>query len=177
MSEKDKKEEKEEVGAYKRLEGKWWENEDWIIPDYDDDEAEDKEPTAYKLIHDFVINKVVPNNKCVELSGRYVSRVITIEVSHPDSKDGRCQYARIMLSPTDIADGVPDAEPDLVVHIDYYDLARALQGDLDLMYPLLTGRGFLLGNITAAIDLKDIIDAANGVPVTPRPDCWPLGHP
>ncbi|MBD3227502.1 MAG: hypothetical protein GF329_04865 [Candidatus Lokiarchaeota archaeon] len=163
---------------YKKLEDDWWNKEDWIIPEYDEDgeEFEDKEPRVYQLIHDFVINKVIPSPKCVELSGRYVSRVITMEVEHPD-RPGENEYARILLSPTDIADGVPDAEPDLVIHIDYYDLVRALRGELNLMAPLMAGRGYLLGNITAAIDLQDMMDAANGKEVVERPDCWPRGHP
>ena len=157
--------------GYLKLEGKWWQNEEWIalLEDFD------KEPTLYEVIHNFIINKVVPCSKCVEISGRFVSRIITVKGKHPDKEE--YEYARIMLSPTDVAEGVPDAESDLIAEFDYYDLVRILRGEIGFMLPLFQGRGHLLGNITCAIDLRDIIDAANGKEVVDRPNCWPRGHP
>ena len=45
------------------------------------------------------------------------------------------------------------------------------------MTPLWSGGGWILGNMTAALDLRDIMDAANGKSVQSRPKIWPLGSP
>ena len=89
------------------------------------------------------------------------------------------EYVRIMISPTDIAPGTPDAEADLLVNINYYDLMRVLSGEpnFDIMTPLWGGAGQLIGNVTAGLDLKDILDAAVEKKRVPRPSIWPLGNP
>ena len=74
-------------------------------------------------------------------------------------------------------EGRPDVEPDLVIHIKYYDLVRALKGELDIMAPLFSGHGWLLGNIVTGYDLKDLMDIANGRELIPRAKAWPIGHP
>lgn len=158
---------------YKELPNKWWMEQDWMY--FDSDEEETQEPGVYKVLHDFIINKVIPCAKCVELSGRFVPRVITLEVIHPKKEEP--EYARIILSPTDVAPGIPNVEPDLYIHIRYYDFVRSLMGVIDIMQPLFEGHGWILGNTTASIDLKDLLDAANGKEVVERPKCWPVGHP
>jgi hypothetical protein len=165
MSEEEKK-----GYEYKEMEGQWWFEKDWIFPP----EEENQEPSTYQLIHDFIINKVIPNAHCVELSSHFLPRIIVIEAEHP--KRG-FEYARIILSPTDVREGRPDVEPDLVVHIKYYDFVRVLDGELDIMSPLFQGQGWLLGNIVTGFDLKDLLDVANGYELMPRAKAWPIGHP
>jgi len=154
---------------YKEPTGNWWEELDWIFPP-----EEDREPTCYELVQSFIINKVVPSAKCVELSGRFLPRVITIEAEHPIRGN---EYARIIISPVDVADGAPTVEPDLLIHIRYYDLLRVLDGDMDIMKPLFSGEGWLIGNTTTGFDLKDLVDVANGKELVKRPKAWPIGHP
>ena len=165
MSEKN-----DDVYEYIELEGQWWFEEDWIFPP----EEPDQEPSMYQLIHDFIINKVVPNARCVELSSHFLPRTIVIEAEHSKRET---QYARIILSPTDVREGRPYVEPDLIVHIKYYDLVRVLRGDLDIMHPLFLGHGWLMGNIVTGFDLNDLLEVANGHELTPRPGSWPIGHP
>ncbi|MHA1297892.1 MAG: hypothetical protein ACTSO9_00445 [Candidatus Helarchaeota archaeon] len=154
---------------YIEPEGNWWEEREWIFPP-----EEDREPSCFELVYSFIINKVVPCAKCVELSGRFLPRTITIEAEHP--KRGN-EYARIIISPVDVAEGAPVKEPDLIIHIKYYDLLRVLEGDLDIMKPLFNGQGWLIGNTTTGFDLKDLVDVANGKQLVPRPKAWPIGHP
>jgi len=154
---------------YKELEGQWWLEKDWIFPPEDD-----REPSTYQLIHDFIINKVVPKSECVELSSHFLPRIIVIEAEHP--RRG-IEYARIILSPTDVREGRPDVEPDLIIHIKYYDFVRVLDGELDIMCPLFQGQGWLIGNIVTGFDMKDLMDVANGHELIPRAKAWPIGHP
>ncbi|MHA1267169.1 MAG: hypothetical protein ACTSRS_18155 [Candidatus Helarchaeota archaeon] len=160
-----------EVGyEYKELPEGWWHKADFLMP-------HDEEPTAFEALQDFMVNKIVPSPTAVELAGNFVSRVILLEVEHP--KKDTYEYVRIMISPTDIAPGTPDAEADLIVHINYYDLMRVLCGEpnFDIMTPLWAGAGYLIGNVTAGLDLKDILDAAVEKERVPRPSIWPLGNP
>ncbi|MFX0132576.1 MAG: hypothetical protein ACFFDN_02900 [Candidatus Hodarchaeota archaeon] len=159
-----------EIGyEYKELEENWWKNKDWLFP-------REEEPTAFEAMHDFMINRIVPNPKAVEIAGYFVPRIILLEVLHPKRKP---EFIRIMLSPTDIAPGVPDAESDLIIKIQYYDLMRVLDAEegFDVMTPLWGGNGFLIGNVTAGLDLKDLLDAANNRPHISRPRIWPMGNP
>ena len=68
-------------------------------------------------------------------------------------------------------------EPDLIIHIRYYDFLRVLDGELDIMKPLFSGNGWLIGNTTTGFDLKDLVDVANGKQLVERPKAWPIGHP
>ena len=147
-------EENDEGYKYVEMEGEWWLEKEWIFPPEDG-----QEPSAYQLIQNFIINKVIPSAQCVELSSRFLPRTIVIEAEHPTRGN---EYARIILSPTDVREGRPDVEPDLIIHIKYYDLVRALNGDLDIMDPLFQGEGWLIGNIVTGYDLKDLMDIANG---------------
>ena len=162
-------EENDEGYKYVEMEGEWWLEKEWIFPPEDG-----KEPSAYQLIQNFIINKVIPSAQCVELSSRFLPRTIVIEAEHPTRGN---EYARIILSPTDVREGRPDVEPDLIIHIKYYDLVRALNGDLDIMDPLFQGEGWLIGNIVTGYDLKDLMDIANGRELVDRAKAWPIGHP
>ena len=161
---------KEKGYEYKELPDKWWLDADFLLP-------RQEEPTVFEALHDFMVNKIVSSPNAVELAGNFVSRIILLEVKHP--KKDEFEYVRIMISPTDIAPGTPDAEADLFVHINYYDLMRVLSGDpnFDIMTPLWAGAGHLIGNVTAGLDLKDILDAAVEKERVPRPSIWPLGNP
>jgi hypothetical protein len=121
-----------------------------------------------------MVSNIVGNPKAVEIAGFFVPRVILLEIDHPKRET---EYVRIMISPTDIAPGIPDAEPDLIIHFRYYDFIRTMLGELDIMTPLWSGGGWILGNMTAALDLRDIMDAANEREVQKRPKIWPLGSP
>lgn len=160
-----------EIGyQYKELPDGWWQSADFLMP-------RESEPSAFEALHDFMVNKVVPSPLAVELAGHFVSRVILLEVEYPQREE--YEYVRIMISPTDIAPGIPEAEADLIVHINYYDLMRVLSGepDFDIMTPLWAGAGTLIGNVTAGLDLKDILDAAVEKEKVPRPQIWPRGNP
>ncbi|NVM53355.1 MAG: hypothetical protein HWN66_06590 [Candidatus Helarchaeota archaeon] len=155
---------------YKELPDGWWLETNFLLP-------REKEPTAFEALQDFMINKIVPSPTAVELAGHFVSRIVLLEVEHP--KKDEYEYVRIMISPTDIAPGTPNAEADLLVHTNYYDLIRVLKGEpnFDIMTPLWAGAGYIIGNVTAGLDLKDIIDAAVEKERVPRPSIWPLGNP
>ena len=160
-----------EIGyEYKELPDGWWEDADFLMP-------RESEPSAFEALHDFMVNKIVPSPTAVELAGHFVSRIILLEVKHPKKEE--IEYVRIMISPTDIAPGTPEAEADLRVRINYYDLMRVLNGEanFDIMTPLWAGAGELIGNVTAGLDLKDILDAAVEKERVPRPAIWPLGNP
>jgi len=153
---------------YRELADQWWKEVDFILP------GRTEEPTIFEIFHDMMVSNIVGNPKAVEVAGYFVPRVILLEIEHPRRET---EYVRIMISPTDIAPGIPDAEPDLIIHFRYYDFIRTLLGEIDIMAPLWSGGGWIIGNMTAALDLRDIMDAANGKEVQQRPKIWPLGSP
>ncbi|MFX1452914.1 MAG: hypothetical protein ACFFCM_18910 [Promethearchaeota archaeon] len=153
---------------YRELADQWWKDVDFILP------GREEEPTVFEIFHDMMVSNIVGNPKAVEIAGYFVPRVILLEIDHPKRET---EYVRIMISPTDIAPGIPDAEPDLIIHFRYYDFIRVLLGDVDIMTPLWSGGGWILGNMTAALDLRDVMDAANEREVQKRPKIWPLGSP
>ena len=157
-----------ETYTYRELADGWWKDVDFILP------GRDIEPTVFEIFHDMMVSNIVGNPKAVEIAGFFVPRVILLEIDHPKRET---EYVRIMISPTDIAPGIPDAEPDLIIHFRYYDFIRTLLGEIDIMTPLWSGGGWILGNMTAALDLRDIMDAANEREVQKRPKIWPLGSP
>ncbi|NVM01330.1 MAG: hypothetical protein HWN67_03280 [Candidatus Helarchaeota archaeon] len=157
-----------ETYTYRELADGWWKNVDFILP------GREIEPTVFEIFHDMMVSNIVGNPKAVEIAGFFVPRVILLEIDHPRRET---EYVRIMISPTDIAPGIPDAEPDLIIHFRYYDFIRTILGEIDIMTPLWSGGGWILGNMTAALDLRDIMDAANEREVQKRPKIWPLGSP
>ena len=143
--------------SYKRLKTEWWKEEDWILPPY----KNDIEPSIFKIIKDFVENKIIQNNKCLKQSKKNKLQVITFEVEHPDEDEYIFQYTHILLNPIQVRDGVPDSTPDVILHIDYYDLIRILKGEIDLINILMVKRGYLIGDVSPISNFKDIIDISN----------------
>ena len=154
---------------YKELSDGWWHELDWILP------GRDKEPSIFELFHDMMIGSIVGNPISLEIASKMVPRIILIEIEHP--KKSEVEYVRIMINPTDIKPGIPDTEPDLIIHMKYYDFVRIIQGELDMMAPIWSGNGWILGNLTCGLDLRDLLDASTGREVNPRPNMWPLGSP
>jgi hypothetical protein len=141
-----------------------------------------REPTAYELLHDFIVGKTMTSPLAISIGSTPPSRLILFEVKHPTRG---VEYARIFLNPTDVMEGYAEEEPDVVVRIGYYDLVAVLCGELPPFNPLYEGRVEIIGNTVAAIDLLcDVLEATNGreappgspTPI-PRPVMWPLGHP
>ncbi len=163
--------EEEHYKATEPLPDQWWIDEDWIS-------LKDKEPTPYVLLFDFIINKVTASPECIITSSNFPPRSIIFETTHPVRG---VEYARLRISPTSVVEGAPEPgsniEVDLILKMDYYDLAKMLIGTESVMAPIADGRTVLIGNLTAGIDLKDIVDLANGRPKEGRAMMWPDGHP
>jgi putative sterol carrier protein len=165
----DEKEVKSDIEyEYKEMPDGWWQELDWILP------GRDKEPTVYELFHDMMIGSIVGNPISLEVASKMVPRIILIEIEHPKRE---IEYIRVMINPTDIKPGIPDTEPDLIIHMQYYDFVRILTGDLDMMAPIWAGNGWIIGNLTCGLDLRDLLDASTRNDVNPRPNMWPLGSP
>ena len=165
----DEKEVKSEIDyEYKEMPDEWWQELDWILP------GRDKEPTVYELFHDMMIGSIVGNPIALEVASKMVPRIILIGIEHPKRE---IEYIRVMINPTDIKPGIPDTEPDLIIHMQYYDFVRILTGDLDMMAPIWAGNGWIIGNLTCGLDLRDLLDASTRNDVNPRPNMWPLGSP
>ncbi len=154
--------------AYKELPDGWWHELDWILS------GRVQEPTVYELFHDMMIGSIVGNPISLEIASKIVPRIILIEIEHPKRE---VEYVRIMINPTDIKPGIPDTEPDLIIHMQYYDYVRVIMGELDMMAPIWAGNGWILGNLTCGLDLRDLLDASTKGEVNPRPQMWPIGSP
>jgi len=159
---------KEEIYEYKELPAGWWHEIDWILP------GREQEPTVFELFHDMMIGSIVGNPTSLEVASKMVSRIILIEIEHP-RRD--IEYVRVMINPTDIKQGIPNTEPDLIIHMQYYDYIRVIMGQLDMMAPIWAGNGWIIGNMTCGLDLRDLLDASNKGEVSPRPAMWPVGSP
>jgi len=153
---------------YKELPEGWWHELDWILP------GRDEEPTVFELFHDMMIGSIVGNPIALEIASKIVPRIILIEIEHPKRE---IEYVRLMINPTDIKPGVPDTEPDLIIHMKYYDFVRIIMGELDMMSPVWAGNGWILGNLTCGLDMRDLLDASSRGEVNPRPQMWPIGSP
>jgi hypothetical protein len=166
----------EPKACQERPEGWWRESpkSEWIVD-------RGREPTAYELLHDFIIGKTFLASQAVTIASTPPSRLILFEIKHPVRG---MEFARLFMSPTDVMDGASDEEPDLVVRMDYYEFAAILCGEVPLLNGVYEGRCQVIGNITAGLDLYDITEATHGrtpapdnqTPI-PRPKMWPLGHP
>ena len=154
--------------AYKELPDGWWHEIDWILP------GREQEPTIFELFHDMMIGSIVGNPISLEIASKIVPRIILIEVEHPKRE---IEYVRLMINPTDIKPGIPDTEPDLIIHMKYYDFVRIIMGEIDMMAPVWAGNGWILGNLTCGLDMRDLLDASSRGEVNPRPQMWPIGSP
>jgi putative sterol carrier protein len=153
---------------YKELAAGWWHELDWILP------GREKEPNIYELFHDMMIGSIVGNPVSLEIASKMVPRIILIEIEHPQRE---IEYVRVMINPTDLKPGIPDTEPDLIIHMLYYDFVRILTGEIDMMAPIWAGNGWILGNLTCGLDLRDLLAASTDKDVQRRPAMWPLGSP
>ncbi len=154
--------------AYKELPEGWWHELDWILP------GRDQEPTVFELFHDMMIGSIVGNPISLEIASKIVPRIILIEIEHPKRE---IEYVRLMINPTDLKPGIPDTEPDLIIHMKYYDFVRIIMGELDMMAPVWAGNGWILGNLTCGLDMRDLLDASSHGEINPRPQMWPIGSP
>ena len=86
-----------------------------------------------------------------------------------------------MISPTSVTPEVPDTEPDLIIRISFYDIAKFLLGKASFSESFFLGRGELYGNALALIDIADILEVAQGKEINrakeERPKIWPVGFP
>jgi putative sterol carrier protein len=153
---------------YKELPDGWWHELDWILP------GREKEPTLYELFHDMMIGSIVGNPMSLEIASKMVPRIILIEIEHPERE---VEYVRVMINPTDLKPGIPDTEPDLIIHMLYYDFVRILIGEIDMMAPIWAGNGWIIGNLTCGLDLRDLLAASTDKDAQKRPAMWPLGSP
>ena len=172
MSEEEKAVDKEGKSTveyeYKTLPEGWWHELDWILP------GREKEPTLYELFHDMMIGSIVGNPTSLEIASKMVPRIILIEIEHPERE---IEYVRLMINPTDLKPGIPDTEPDLIIHMLYYDFVRILIGEIDMMAPIWAGNGWIIGNLTCGLDLRDLLAASTDKDAQKRPAMWPLGSP
>ena len=153
---------------YKELPDGWWYEIDWVLP------GREKEPSIFELFHDMMIGSIVGNPIALEIASKIVPRIILIEIEHPKRE---IEYVRLMINPTDIKPGIPDTEPDIIIHMKYYDFVRIIMGELDMMSPVWAGNGWILGNLTCGLDMRDLLDASSRGEVHPRPQMWPIGSP
>ena len=68
-------------------------------------------------------------------------------------------------------------KPDLIIHMLYYDFVRILIGEIDMMAPIWAGNGWIIGNLTCGLDLRDLLAASTDKDAQKRPAMWPLGSP
>ncbi len=132
-----------------------------------------REPTTYELFLDFIIGKAMKSPRAMELASLPPSRLIHYEIEHP--KRG-IEHVRLFMNPTDVLEGPPEEEPDLIIHMDYYSFLAVLSGEISSFVAIYEGRGWVLGNTTAGLDQFDIQEAVAGREVV-RPKCWSRGHP
>lgn len=147
----------------------WWREppfSDWVTD-------RGREPTTYELFLDFIIGRSMKSAKAMELASLPPSRLIHYEIEHPKRE---LEHVRLFMNPTDVLEGPPEEEPDLIIHMDYYCFASVLAGEISSFVAIYEGRAWVLGNTTAGIDQFDVMEAVAGREVE-RPKCWPRGHP
>ncbi|MHA1265493.1 MAG: hypothetical protein ACTSRS_09685 [Candidatus Helarchaeota archaeon] len=152
--------------------GEWWKGIDWI-------KDHGGEPAGIMLFIDYMLDKAIITPDAVKVASLIPHRLILLEIVHPTR--GK-EHLSFMISPTSVNPGVPDAEPDLTISINYYDLARFLMDkETDFTMPFWLGRARIYGNLTVLVDLADILEVAKGKKIEKakedRPFIWPIGHP
>jgi hypothetical protein len=171
-NEKKPVQEKEKEWWEEEFKGKWWEGVDWI-------KSHDTEPSGIMLFIDYMLDKAIITPEAVKIASLIPHRLILLEIVHPTRGTEQLSF---MVSPTSVNPGVPDAEPDLVLSFNYYDLARfLLDKESDFTMPFWLGRARIYGNLTTLVDLADILEVAKGKKIDrakeDRPFIWPVGHP
>ncbi|MHA1130429.1 MAG: hypothetical protein ACTSQI_04615 [Candidatus Helarchaeota archaeon] len=168
-SKQDLEQKQEDDYEYQELPHGWWKELDWILP------GREEEPSVFELFHDMMIGTMIGDPISLEVAQKIVHRLILLEIENP--KTDEVEYVRIMINPTDLKPGIPDTEPDLIIHMKYYDFVRVLMGKVDMMAPVWAGNGWIVGNMTCGLDLRDLLDASSKGEVAPRPAMWPIGSP
>ena len=133
-----------------------------------------REPTTYELYLDYILGRVMASPRALEIASTPPTRLIQYEIVHP--KRG-VEYVRLHMNPTDVMEGPAEEEPDIIIRMGYYDLLAIFAGEITVFNAIYEGRAEQIGNVTAGLDQFDISEATNGREPTPRPRCWPRGHP
>ncbi len=152
--------------------GEWWKGIDWI-------KDHGGEPAGIMLFIDYMLDKAIITPEAVKVASLIPHRLILLEIVHPTK--GK-EHLSFMISPTSVNPGIPDAEPDILLSFNYYDLARFLMDkENDFTMPFWLGRARIYGNLTVLADLADILEVAKGKTIDrakeERPLIWPVGHP
>ncbi|MHA1376957.1 MAG: hypothetical protein ACTSRG_01120 [Candidatus Helarchaeota archaeon] len=152
---------------------KWWHQIPWIR------QKTDSEPSGLMLFIDYMLDQAIITPEAVKIASLIPHRLILIEMVHPKKKV--IERLSFMISPTSVTPEVPDTEPDLIIRISYYDIAKFLLGKASFSESFFLGRGELYGNALALIDIADILEVAQGKEIEKakesRPKIWPVGFP
>ena len=152
---------------------KWWHQIPWIR------QKTDTEPAGVMLFVDYMLDQAIITPEAVKIASLIPHRLILIEMVHPKKKT--IERLSFMISPTSVTPEIPDAEPDLIIRVSYYDIARFLLGKATFSESFFVGRGELYGNALALIDIADILEVAQGKEIQQakeqRPSIWPVGFP
>lgn len=152
---------------------KWWHQIPWIR------QKTETEPGGLTLFIDYMLDQAIITPEAVKIASLIPHRLVLIEIVHPKKK--MIERLSFMISPTSVTPEVPDTEPDLVIRMSYYDIAKFLMGKASFSESFFLGRGELYGNVLALIDIADILEVAQGKPIIEareaRPRIWPVGFP
>ena len=152
---------------------KWWFGIPWIR------QKTETEPSGLMLFIDYMLDQAIITPEAVKIASLIPHRLILIEIIHPKKKT--IERLSFMISPTSVTPEVPDTEPDLIIRISFYDIAKFLLGKASFSESFFLGRGELYGNALALIDIADILEVAQGKEINrakeERPKIWPVGFP
>jgi hypothetical protein len=176
MTEEEKKEEIVEIKQEwyeEEFPDKWWFEIPWIR------QKTESEPSGLILFVDYMLDQAIITPEAVKIASLIPHRLILIEMVHPKKKI--IERLSFMISPTSVTPEVPDTEPDLIIRISFYDIAKFLLGKASFSESFFLGRGELYGNPLALIDIADILEVAQGKEIEKakeaRPNFWPVGFP
>lgn len=152
---------------------KWWYEISWIR------QKTETEPSGLMLFVDYMLDQAIITPEAVKIASLIPHRLVLIEIVHPKKK--MIERLSFMISPTSVTPDIPDTEPDLIIRISYYDIAKFLLGKASFSESFFLGRGELFGNLLALIDIADILEVAQGKKIEQakeqRPRIWPVGFP
>ncbi|MBD3230735.1 MAG: hypothetical protein GF329_21330 [Candidatus Lokiarchaeota archaeon] len=170
--EKYDKQSEDEVWWKEEFEEGWWKDISWIHP-------QDTEPSGVSLFIDYMLDKAIITPEAVKIASWIPHRLILLEIQHPLKGTERLSF---MISPTSVTPGIPDTTPDVIITYNYYDLAKFLIGrEKDFTLSFWAGHSRVYGNLTALLDLADILEVALGKSIEEakkdRTRNWPVGYP
>ncbi|NVM01455.1 MAG: hypothetical protein HWN67_03920 [Candidatus Helarchaeota archaeon] len=152
---------------------KWWFQISWIR------QKTETEPSGLMLFIDYMLDQAIITPEAVKIASLIPHRLVLIEIVHPKKK--LIERLSFMISPTSVTPDIPDTEPDLIIRISYYDIAKFLLGKASFSESFFLGRGEIFGNVLALIDIADILEVAQGKKMDQakeaRPKIWPVGFP